>query len=121
MRTVLALLGLLLVVVPAWSEELPDCIRNRCELNMKTPEGGVLACGKVRIWKNDHGQKWAMVRYPCPYLPPATPTPVPTRAASPCVTNPASFCWAPGARLNPAGGCFASCTCVQRAPGACAE
>lgn len=88
-------------------------------------EGCRIRLGRVRQ-KADGSLLWTPANWieerMRPQASPApTRTPSPTNAASQCVTNPAGFCWAKGARLNPAGGCFSGCTCSPRELGACAN
>lgn len=100
-----------------------DCKGKRCTFGY-TAEGREYDCGRIRIQKNKTtGQKWAMIRVPCRDVGPM-PSPIPTRSPRPtnqaslCVTNPAGYCWAKGARLN-GNTCWASCNCIPRQLGEC--
>lgn len=104
------------------ADEIPDCRVEHCSLSIATADGR-LDCGRIRIKKDDKGKKWAMVRMPCDFIP--KPSPLPTRSPSPtaaqplCATNPATYCWAKGARLNASGSCFSNCSCIPRVLNAC--
>lgn len=91
-----------------------------------TPDGCKVRLGRVRQLADGEFEltpaDWLeSASAPAPSRTPR-PTPQPTaNPNAPCLAHSPDYCWALGARLNPAGGCFASCNCVQRAPGACAE
>lgn len=73
----------MLAVRSAHALDVPDCRAEKCTVRIVLDDGSALDCGKVRIWKNATGQKWAMVRIPCTHVPaPSTPRPT----ASPRVT-----------------------------------
>lgn len=110
----------------ASGDAFADCAGGKCTVSF-TLDGRLYECGKMRIWKNPQGQKWAMVRFPCKRLPLPSPTPSPLPTAQPvdplgsCTSGNPAYCWGLGSRLTAGGGCWSNCSCVLRSSGGCAQ